>query len=425
MSSANSEELDFFFDKSIIENPYPYLDALRSHSPIQREPYHDVVMVTGYDEAAAIFSDPIAFSSCNAMSGPFPGFPFPLEGDDVADLVEKYRGQLPMSHEITAMDPPEHSDYRALVARYLTPKHVSTMEPTIRRIADELIDAIVDQGKCELVTDFSGPFSVINICELLGVPDSDHQAFIDEMLDPGRGLTGGDVSTDMPVDPFAFLHERFSTYIAERMTQPRDDVMTNLVTTPFPNGSMPEQIDAIRIASLLFIAGFRATAGVIATGFQVLGEDPALQQRLREDSTLIPSFIEEALRIDSELKGTFRFCRTTERVGDVEIHGGSTVMLLIGAANRDPLKFECPEEFRADRFNARQHLAFGRGPHLCLGAPLARVESRIAVEQLLSRFGAIGISEFEHGPAGSRQYEYLPNFLTRSLLRLHLDLDPG
>ena len=208
------------------------------------------------------------------------------------------------------------------------------------------------------------------------------------------------------------------------MTKPRDDVMTKLATTPFPHGSMPEQIDAVRIASLLFIAGFRATAGLIATGFQVLGEDPALQQRLRDDSALIPSFIEEALRIDSELKGTFRFCRTTKTVGDVTIPGGSTVMLLIGAANRDPLKFECPDEFRADRLNARQHLAFGRGPHLCLGAPLARVESRIAVEQLLSRFGAIGISESEHGPAGSRRYEYLPNFLTRSVRRLHLELDP-
>jgi cytochrome P450 family 150 subfamily A5 len=123
---------------------------------------------------------------------------------------------------------------------------------------------------------------------------------------PAAVSPGGDVSTDTPVDPFAFLHERFSTYIAERMTEPRDDIMAKLVTTPFPNGSMPEQIDAVRTASLLFIAGFRATAGLIATGFQVRGEDPALQQRLRDDSTLIPSFIEEALLIDSELKGSLK-----------------------------------------------------------------------------------------------------------------------
>jgi len=139
----------------------------------------------------------------------------------------------------------------------------------------------------------------------------------------------------------------------------------------------------------------------------------------------VPNFIEETLRIDSELKGTFRFCRTTTKIGDVDVPAGCTVMLLIGAANRDPRKFECPSEFRADRPNARQHLAFGRGAHLCLGAPLARVESRIGVERMLSRFGAIGVSESAHGPAGARTYKYVPTYLARSLRRLHLDLTPA
>jgi cytochrome P450 family 150 subfamily A5 len=424
-SGADQDELDFFTDRSFIADPYPYFDRLREDCPIQRESHHDVVMVTGYEEAVALFSDSAAFSSCNAMSGPFPGFPFPFEGDDVSELVEAYRDRLPMSHEITTMDPPEHSEYRAIVARYLTPKHVNAIEPTIRRTADALIDKLVDRGECEIITDFSGPFSLLTICAVLGVPESDHQTFVREMLDPDRGLLTGSPSSGMAEDPFAFLHERFGAYIADRMAQPRDDVMTKLLRTPFPNGSMPALMDAVRLASILFIAGIGATAGLLATAFQVLGEDPDLQQLLRDDSTQIPNFIEETLRIDSELKGTFRFCRTTRTVGDVEIPAGSTVMLLIGAANRDPRKFEHPGAFRIDRPNSRQHLAFGRGAHLCLGAPLARVESRIGVESMLARFGAVRISESAHGPAGARTYRYVPTYLSRSLRRLHLELTPS
>jgi cytochrome P450 len=245
------------------------------------------------------------------------------------------------------------------------------------------------------------------------------------MLDPDRGLLTGNPSAGMAEDPFAFLHERFRAYIADRMAAPRDDVMTRLISTPFPNGSMPELMNAVRLASILFIAGIGATAGLLATAFQVLGEDGHLQQLLRDDTALVPNFVEETLRIDSELKGTFRFCRTTKTIGDVEVPAGSTVMLLIGAANRDPRKFEHPSEFQVDRPNARQHLAFGRGAHLCLGAPLARVESRIGVERLLSRFANIDISESVHGPAGARTYKYVPTYLVRSLRRLHLELTPA
>jgi len=210
MSASSEQELDFFTDRSFIADPYPYFDRLRERCPIQREQHHDVVMVTGYEEAVSLFSDPTAFSSCNALSGPFPGFPFPFEGDDVSELVDAHRDRLPMSSEITTMDRPKHSKYRAVVARYLTPKHVSSLESTIRRTAHALIDELVNRGECEIITDFSGPFSLLTICALLGVPDSDHQTFVHEMLDPDRGLLTGSPSSGMADDPFAFLHERFA-----------------------------------------------------------------------------------------------------------------------------------------------------------------------------------------------------------------------
>jgi cytochrome P450 len=382
-------------------------------------------MITGYEEAAAVFSDPSTFSSCNALTGPFPGFPVPLEGNDVRELVETYRDQLPMSEELTTMDPPKHSAYRAVLARHLTPKRIKAAEPFMRRIADGLIDDLVDRSECEIITNFSGPLSLLSICSLLGVPESDHQAFVEEMLDPKRAVLGGSTCRAMADDPFAFLHERFEIYIKDRVDEPRDDVMTRLLTTPFPNGTMPTVMDAVRLASMLFIAGIGTTAGLLATAFQVLGEDSSLQQLVRDEPARIPNLIEETLRIDGEIKGTFRLCRAGKSIGGQQVPAGSTVMLVVGAANRDPRKFESPSEFRIDRPNARQHLAFEHGAHLCLGAPFARAESRVGVERMLSRFARIDISESAHGPAGARQYRYVPTYLSRSLRTLHLDLTPA
>ena len=323
------------------------------------------------------------------------------------------------------MDPPRHSAYRALVARYFTPKHVNATEPFMRSLADRLIDGFVDRGTCELITEFSGQFTLLNICALLGVPESDHQGFVDEMLDPDRDRKVGSTTSTMSADPFAFLHQRFTVYIEERLKEPRDDVMTSLARTPFPDGSMPEPMDAVRLASMLFIAGIGTTAGLLATAFQLLGERRDVQQLLRNEPERIPNFIEETLRIDSELKGTFRLSRRPKTVGDVEIPAGSTVMLVIGGANRDPRKFECPSEFRIDRENARQHLAFGHGVHVCVGAPLARTESRVGVERLLARLDDITISPTAHGPADARTYDYVPAYLIRSLKSLHLEFTPA
>src|SRR5262245_49589094 len=115
---------DFFRDQSFVPDPYPYFDHLRSGCPVQREPHHDVMMVTGYDEAIEVYADNATFSSCNAVTGPFPGFPVPLEGDDVSDLIEAHRDELPFSDQLTTMDPPMHADHRALLLRLITPKRL-------------------------------------------------------------------------------------------------------------------------------------------------------------------------------------------------------------------------------------------------------------------------------------------------------------
>jgi len=164
---------------------------------------------------------------------------------------------------------------------------------------------------------------------------------------------------------------------------------------------------------------------LIGSAVRLMVERPDLQQLLRDERNHIPNFIEEVLRYESPVKGDFRLSRTPTTVAGVDIPAGTTVMVLNGAANRDPRHFESPAEFRADRENAREHLAFGHGNHFCPGAPLARAEARVAIERLLDRMRDIRISEAHHGPAGARRYDYAPTYILRGLNRLHLEFAPA
>jgi cytochrome P450 len=156
----------------------------------------------------------------------------------------------------------------------------------------------------------------------------------------------------------------------------------------------------------------------------VIAERPDIQQSLRDDRALIPAFLEEALRMESPVKSHFRLARTTTSIGGVDIPAGTIIMLLPGASNRDPRKFDNPHEFHHDRRNVREHVAFGRGAHSCPGAPLARSEARISMNRLLDRMANIRISEAAHGSADARHYEYEPTFIMRGLTCLHVEFDP-
>ncbi len=180
----------------------------------------------------------------------------------------------------------------------------------------------------------------------------------------------------------------------------------------------------MRVAANLFAAGQETTVRLLGGALQFIGERPELQQLLRDHRDRIPNFIEETLRIESPVKGDFRLSRVPTTIGGVDVSAGTTVMVLNGAANRDPRRFERPNEFVVDRNDARHHVSFGHGIHTCPGAPLARAEARVSIERLLDRMADIRISEAEHGPPDARRYEYVPTFILRGLRALHLDFTP-
>jgi cytochrome P450 len=417
-------DADFFVGNAYVDDPYPYYEHLRGQCPVQREPHHGVVMVTGYEEAIAVLHDTTTFSSCNSVTGPFPGFPVPLEGDDVSALIEAHRDELPMSDQLPTFDPPMHTDHRALLMRLITPKRLSENEQFMWRLADRQLDEFVASGRCELLSEFASPFAMLVVADLLGVPESDHDEFRANLAAKGPKANVGSTSKSLQHSPLEYLYAQFTRYVEDRRAHPKDDVLTGLATATFPDGSLPEVIDVVRIAANLFAAGQETTVRLLASSVLILSEDAALQQALRDDRAKIPNFVEETLRFDGPIKGDFRLARVATTVGGVEIPAGTTVMNVLGAANRDPRRFECPAEFRPDRPNARQHLAFGHGVHTCPGAPLARAEGRISLERILDRMADIRVSDEEHGPPGERRFQYAPTYILRGLTRLHLEFTP-
>ncbi len=424
--SPDVDEVDFFRDDGLVADPYPYFDALRGQCPVRREPHHGVVMVTGYDEAVQVFQDSGTFSSCISVTGPFPGFPVPLEGGDVTALIEAHRDQLPMSDQLPTLDPPVHTAHRALLMKLITPRRLKENEASMWTLADRLLDEFLAGDEGEFISGFAGPFTLLVIADLLGVPGADLEEFTQALqhrpADHGIGSTGEDSLTHSPLE---FLYARFAAYVQDRRREPRGDVLTGLATATFPDGSVPDVADVVRIAANLFSAGQETTVRLLSSAVKVIAERPAIQRRLREERDLIPNFIEEALRTESPVKGDFRLARVPAAVGGVDLPAGTTVMVLNGAANRDPRRFADPAAFDAARANARHHLAFGRGIHTCPGAPLARAEARVAIERILDRTAAITISERAHGPADARRYRYLPTFILRGLTRLHLEFTPA
>jgi cytochrome P450 len=418
--------IDYFSDKSLNEDPYPYFEDLRAECPVLPIPHLGVVAVTGYDEAGEIYRDPDTFSSCISVVGPFASFPVPLEGDDVSDIVDRYRDHLPMNEHMVTMDPPAHTRERALLMRLITPKRLKENEAFMWRLAEQQLDEFVAEGRCEFISAYAQPFAMLVVADLLGVPEEDHQRFREFFglsMTPGKIGAGG--SSGGELNALGGLDDWFAQYIEDRRREPRNDVLTDLALATYPDGTTPDVTSVVRTATFLFAAGQETTARLLAACLKHLAEHPELQDTLREHPDMVPDFIEEALRFESPVKTDFRLARRATTIAGVDIAAGTPVMLLNGAANRDPRRFECPAEFRIDRPNAQAHLAFGRGVHSCPGGPLARAEGRVSIERIVDRMRDIRISEEHHGPPGARHFRYEPTWVLRGLNKVHLEFTPS
>lgn len=419
--------IDFFSDPAVSQNPYEYWDYLREQGPVTREPHYGVVAVTGYQEVMAAFKDHESFSAVNAIGGPFPPLPFTPDGDDISEQIEAHRHLFPIYEHMVVMDPPAHEKARSLLSKLLTPRRLKENEEYMWKLVDSSLDAIIDKGRCEFLTEYAKPFATSAIIDLLGVPAEDRSEFLAALgaERPEGNRVGALDGEPVGLDPLQYLDDKFVGYLAERRRAPQDDVLSGMATAVYPDGSTPELLEVAKPATFLFAAGQETVTKLLSAAVQTLGDRPEYQQALRDDPRGIPTFIEEALRMHSPTKIDFRLVRRTTTLGGVHLKAGTVVMLCLGAANRDPRKFEDPHEFRPDRKNVREHIAFGRGIHTCAGAPLARVEGQITVRRMLDRMSDIRIDESVHGPADRRGYTYEPTFLLRGLTQLRIEYTPS
>lgn len=360
-----------------------WLHGPRSGPAVEFSPEAGMWNVYGYPELLDVLGDPVTFSS------------------DTMRVVPKNlmpsKDDFSLDGFITQIDPPEHGKLRKLVSSAFTRKVVSDLEPRIAALTHELLDAARDRERFELVTDLAYPLPVIVIAELLGVPSSDRALFKKwadalfqrdakvSMNSSAEELDAG-MREDMreAMKPWKEMSDYLSGHAAERRRRPRPDLLTKLVEAEVDGDRLPDD-QVVNFAILLLLAGHITTTMLLGNTVLCLDAFPEQQDRARADRATIPAVIEESLRLFTPFAALGRSTTREVELGGVTIPADQMVLCWVAAANRDPRQFPDPDSFDPHR-DPNPHLAFGRGIHFCLGAPLARLEGRVALGILLDRF---------------------------------------
>ena len=421
--TATSPIADYHFlklNESLLADPYPFYALLRKHGPVCQEPDFGVYLVGTIDGIREVNRQPEVFSSIQVANAPYMDLPCPLD-----DIVE-WREQNPHSDKILSNDPPDHTRHRKLVNRLFTTSRVRELEPRIRQITNEIIDTFIDDGQVEFVFQFAHMLPRLIVGELIGLPDEDHARFrnyFETRLEfmakaaeaPLEGFQQRTSQGGLTED--TFLRDYFVAAITERRKRPQGDIMSELANATFEDGSAVALDSLVSMISLLYGAGGDAnTPELMTNAMLTLLERPELEASLREDPSRTKAFIEEVLRYDTPVPGVFRIALTDASIAGVPIAKGSKVMVVYGAANHDEAYFEDAEEFCMGRDYPHPHLGFGLGVHFCPGAPLARLEGQIAIQEILRRLTNIRRADADPIP-------YVPTVIQRIPIRLKLLFD--
>jgi len=393
-----------------LENPYPIYARARSEEPIFHVPAFDLWVVTRYDDVLAVLKDHEAFSSEHAVTTATQARPAPV--------VEELAKGFPPTPTLTESDSPLHDRLRGLVNKAFTARRVAAMEGRIAEIATGLIDDFAPEGRADVIERFAWPLPLSVIGDMLGVPVADLPVLHDWCHDwllllQAAGTVEDQVGYARSV---VALQRYFTQALEERQREPTDDLMSALLEARLDGETPLSMIEAVRVPLNLIIAGHVTVTRAIGSGLLLLLDQPRELELLRASPERIPDAVEEILRMESPAQGLFRTATRDVKVGQVSLPKGARLMVHYASANRDERQFSEAERFVLGRPEIAKHVAFGKGIHFCLGAPLARLELRIALALILERLPNFRLW-------GEQPIEREQIFFARGLSKLQLEWD--
>ena len=403
-------EVDFF-DRNVNDCPYPAYETLRREAPVWRDPKTGMYVFTRYEDIKMILLDTERFSNVRMTRRPGP------MGERVLELYQE-KGWVP-APTLAGRDDPNHKEMRTLFNHAYRPNRIKTLEPLIDSFSHQLIDAFIDEGRCDFVSAFAVPLPLQVIAVQVGANVDDIwriKAWTDAWVQRlGMMQTPEEViwSTEMEIEAQHYFQPIFERLRAE----PNDTLLSDLVNTVIPEWGRPltdEELHAEMMADT-FVGGSETTTNALSGGIKLLIEHPTEWARLKGDpAKYLPVLVEEVLRLESPVQALFRNTTVDMTMHGVDIPAGSMVSIRYASANRDESMFGDAPEFRLDRTDGRTHLAFGHGVHHCLGAPLARRELLHGFRAVVERIDEMWFID------GANDFAIAPNYSLRALKNLHI-----
>ena len=399
-------------DEAFLREPHSTYALARSEAPVYRVPGQDLVMVFGYDQVLEALMKPTVFSSRNeeALLGPSIHNP---------RCQEIYQQGWPQVETLLTNDPPSHTRFKKLVNRAFTRERVAGMAGHITAMVDKLIDDFIDRGRCEFVSEFAIPLPCIVIAQQLGIDEDDVprvKAWSDAFID----LIGSELT---PEEQEERAHQvvEFQHYVKaridERRTEPREDMLTDLVNARVDDERPLDEAELLSVAQQMLVAANTTTSHMLSGGILTLIDNPEEFAKVRANPDLIPNMVEELLRLQTPTQGMWRRAVEDTELGGVKIPAGTMLVLMYPAANRDEKYFPNPDKFEIERDFSTAHVAFSRGIHTCIGMMLARQELVCAFQRIFDRMEDIRLTE------GVERPEYVPSLLFRGLDTLDISFN--
>ena len=418
-------ERDYFTDYDILKDPYGFFESVRQHGPVYQPPGRDYFIVTGFDETLEVLRNHDAFSAVIGLQGAAAPLPFTPQGSNITSQIEAHRKDFSGGDQVVNLDDDAHTKLRALINTLFVPSRLKASEQFIASYSDRMVREAVANGGVDLIETIATPFVTVVVADLLGVPVEDRQIFMDAIASaPPPGSLDGHHAMEGENHPFAIMGSYFAGYIANRRANPQDDILTELAHAKYADGTTPDLYDIVQLGMFMFGAGQDTSAKLLGNAMKFIVSQPGLQEQLRADPSRISALLEEVLRLEGSTKQTARLARMDTQIGGVAIPAGTKLLVALSAANRDPRRWDDPDALVLDRPRIKEHVGFGRGKHVCAGAPLARVEVRVILEKFLEYTSNIAL-DLEKHPDGVANLSYEPSFIIRGLAEMHLKLTPA